>query len=141
VFVVCSSSSFSPSFFIHWGCEFCFGEVLDGLHVPGGQSAGAWRTVRVLPADGPRAPRGRSVIQGHYWRFCLLFRTVRGSRPDGLRHGCGQSAIPCRTARAACADSPPHLAGQSASAWLPCSLVRFLHRFFRASARASRSPS
>jgi hypothetical protein len=29
------------------------GEVSDGPRVPGGQSAGAWRTVHVLPADDP----------------------------------------------------------------------------------------
>jgi hypothetical protein len=31
----------------------------------GGQSAGAWRTVRVLPADGP-------FFGVRYWRFCWL---------------------------------------------------------------------
>jgi hypothetical protein len=37
-------------------------EVSDGPRVPGGQSAGAWRTVRVLPADGP-------FFGVRYWRF------------------------------------------------------------------------
>jgi hypothetical protein len=40
-------------------------EVSDGPRVPGGRSAGAWRTVRVLPADGP-------FFGVCYWRFCLL---------------------------------------------------------------------
>jgi hypothetical protein len=114
--------------------EFWLGEVSDGPREPGGQSAGAWRTVRVLPTDGP-------LFGVCYSRFWLLFRTVRGSRPDDPRHGCGQSAIPCRTVRVACADNPPRQAGQSASAWLLCSLVRFLPRFFCASVCASRNRS
>jgi hypothetical protein len=31
----------------------------------GGRSAGAWRTIRVLPADGP-------FFGVRYWRFCWL---------------------------------------------------------------------
>jgi hypothetical protein len=91
-----------------------------------GRSACAGRTVRGCLADSPRAPRARSVIRGRYWRFCLLFRTVRRSGPDGPRCGCGQSAAAGRTVRVACADSPPLLAGWSTRAWLLCSLVRFL---------------
>jgi hypothetical protein len=75
----------------------------------GGRSAGAWRTVRVLPADGP-------LFGGRLWRFCLLFRTVRGSGPDGPRCGCGQSAAAGRTVRVARADSSPLLSGRSARA-------------------------
>jgi hypothetical protein len=37
----------------------------------------------------------------------LLFRIVRGSGPDGLWCGCGQSAAAGRTVRVARADSPP----------------------------------
>jgi hypothetical protein len=44
----------------------------DSPRVPGGQSAGAWRTVRVLHADGP-------LFAVRLWRFYFLFRTVRGS--------------------------------------------------------------
>jgi hypothetical protein len=48
------------------------GKVWDGPRVPGGQSAGAWRTVRVLPADGP-------LFAVRLWRLCCLFWKVRGS--------------------------------------------------------------
>jgi hypothetical protein len=74
------------------------------------------QTVRGCLADSPRAPRRRSVIRGRLWRFCLLFRTVRGSRPDGPWCGCGQSAAAGRTVCVARADSPPLLAGRSARA-------------------------
>jgi hypothetical protein len=78
------------------------------------RSACAGRTVRGCLADSPRAPRGRSVIRGRYWRFCFLFsdsprlragrsvvrvRTVRSSRQDSPRGLCGQSAPPGRTVR------------------------------------------
>jgi hypothetical protein len=43
------------------------------------------RTVRGCLADSPRAPRGRSVIQGRLWWFGLIFRTVHGVGPDGPR--------------------------------------------------------
>jgi hypothetical protein len=91
-----------------------------------GRSACAGRTVRGCLADSPRAPRGRSVICGASLEVLLPFSGSPLLRPDGLRQGCGQSAIPCRTVRAASADSPPRLAGQSARAWLLCLLVRFL---------------
>jgi hypothetical protein len=84
------------------------------------------RMVRGCLADSPRATRGRSVIRGRLWRFCLLFRTVRGSGLDGPRCGCGQSAAAGRTVRVARADSPTLLAGRSARACVLCFLVRFL---------------
>jgi hypothetical protein len=141
LFVVCSLCSCPPSFSICCVFEFWFGEVSDGPRVPGGQSTGAWR-------DSPRAPRGRSVIWGLYWRFCLLFWIVRGSGPDGPWCGCGQSAAAGQTVRVACADSPRGLCGQSAP---PGRTVRqslaalflglILPSFFRASACASRNRS
>jgi hypothetical protein len=107
-----------------------------------------FRTVRVYRADSPRVPGGQFACSPWTVRYSgslleVLVAFLDGLRlkADGPRHGCGQSSIPCRTIRAACADSPPRLAGQSTSAWLLCSLVRFLPRFFRASARASRSRS
>jgi hypothetical protein len=57
------------------------------------------RTVRGCLADGPRAPRARSVIQGRLWRFCLLFR---------------RSATKGRTVHSVCADNPWQQAGRSA---------------------------
>jgi hypothetical protein len=105
------------------------------------RSACSGRTVRGCLADSPRAPRGRSVIRGATLEVLLPFSDSPRLRPDGSRQGCGQSAIPCRTIRAVFADSPPRLAGQSARAWLLCSLVRFLSSFFRASACASRNRS
>jgi hypothetical protein len=92
VFVVCSSCSCSSSFSIRCDFEFWLGEVSDGPRESGGQSAGAWRTVRVLPADGP-------FFGVRFWRFCWLLRTVRG---------------PGRTVRGTCADSPRGPCGQSA---------------------------
>jgi hypothetical protein len=90
------------------------------------RSACAGRTVRGCLADSPRAPRGRSIIRGASLEVLLPFSDSPRLRPDGPRQGCGQSAIPCRTVRAAFPDSLPRLAGQSAKAWLLCLLVRFL---------------
>jgi hypothetical protein len=106
-----------------------------------GRSACVGRTVRGCLADSPRTPRGRSVIRGASLEVLVSFSDSLRLRTDGPRQGCGQSAIPCRTVRAAFVDSPPRLAGQSARAWQLCSLVRFLPRFFRASACASRNCS
>jgi hypothetical protein len=92
LFVGCSSCSCSPFVSNRCGFEFSLGEVLYGPRVPGGRSAGAWRTVRVLPADG------------------TLFRVVTGGSVCII----GWSAAQGRTVRGVCADSPPHLAGRSA---------------------------
>jgi hypothetical protein len=91
-----------------------------------GRSACFGRTVRGCLADSPRAPRGRSIIRCASLEVLLPFTDSPRLRPDGPQQGSGQSAIPCRTVRAAFADSPPRLAGQSARAWQLCSLVRFL---------------
>jgi hypothetical protein len=88
-----------------------------------GRSACAGRTVRGCLADNPRAPCGRSVIRGASLDVLVSFSDSPRLRPDGPRQGCGQSAIPCRTVRAAFADRPPRLAGQSARGWQLCSLV------------------
>jgi hypothetical protein len=130
VFVVCSSCSCSALLSIRGVFNFWLGEVSDGPRVPGRQSACAWQTVRGCLVDSPRAPRGRSVIRGASLEFLLPFSDNPRLMPDGPRQGCGQSAIPCRTVRAAFADSPPRLAGQSARAWQLCSLVRFLPSSF-----------
>jgi hypothetical protein len=61
-------------------------------------------------ADGPPGLRGRSFFLGSV----LVVQTVCGPQPDGPRVPCGLSAAPGRTVRAAFADSPPCLAGQSA---------------------------
>jgi hypothetical protein len=37
-----------------------------------GRSARAGWTVRGCLSNSPSGPRGRSVIRGRYWRFCLL---------------------------------------------------------------------
>jgi hypothetical protein len=138
--------------------ELTFGvEQFSALSVPRGRSAWTWRTVRAVPihrvffvfllgfafdswcfrvlaphpclADRPRGPYRRSVIRGASLEVLLPFLDSPRLRPDGPRQGCGRSAIPCRTVRAAFADSPPHLAGQSARAWQLCSLFRFLPPF------------
>jgi hypothetical protein len=89
-----------------------------------------FRTVRMYRADSPRAPRGRSVIRGASLVVLVTFSDGPGLRPDNPRQGCGQSAIPCRTVRAALADRPPCLARQSARGWQLCFLVRFLPSSF-----------
>jgi hypothetical protein len=113
-------------FSIHCGLKFWLGKVSDGPRVPGGQSAGAWRIVRVLPADGP-------LFTVRLWRFCCLFRTVRvsgrtvrGKGADSPRYPAGQSAPPGRTVR------------QSLAALFLGSIPP---SFFRASACASRNRS
>jgi hypothetical protein len=90
----------------------------DGLSSSNGRS--------VARADGPPGLRGRSVFLGSV--LVVLFALTDGPRlmPDSPRQWCGQSAVPCRTVRAAIADSLPCPAGRSARAWLLCSLVRFL---------------
>jgi hypothetical protein len=129
LFVACSSYSCSPSFSIRCDFEFWLGEVSDGPRVPGGQSAGAWRTVRGCLADSPRAPPGRSVCRGSLLEVLLALTDSPWSRPDDLPYRCGQSAVPWRTVRVARADSLPLLVGQSARARLLCSSVRFLPPF------------
>jgi hypothetical protein len=60
----------------------------------GGRSAGAWRTVRVLPADGPLFG---VVSGGSFWFFrrsAVQGRTVRGVRADSSRQQAGRSAWP-----------------------------------------------
>jgi hypothetical protein len=98
-----------------------------------GRSACVGRTVRGCLADSPRVPGRQSACSPRTVRYS---RRVSGGsgcffgsprlRPDGPQQGCGQSAIPCRTVRAAFADNPPCMAGQSGRAWLLCLLVRFL---------------
>jgi hypothetical protein len=133
VFFACSSCSCSALLSIHFSFELWLEVVsdsplqrADGPRVPGGQSACSPRTVRysgsslkVLFAfsDSPRLRAGRSAV----W-----VRTVRGSRPDGPRGPCGQSAPPGRTVR------------QSLSALFLGSIPP---SFFRASACASRNRS
>jgi hypothetical protein len=82
------------------------GEVSDGPRVAGGRSAGAWRTVRVLPVDGPLFGvvsggsvrfNGRSAAQAG--QSVAMVQTVRGTLPDGPRGHRGQSALPGRTVR------------------------------------------
>jgi hypothetical protein len=78
----------------------------------------------VARADGPPGLCGRSVFLGSV--LVVLFALTDGLRVrlDSPRQGCGQSAGPCWTVRAAIADSPPCLAGRSASfaSWFDSSL-------------------
>jgi hypothetical protein len=122
VFVSCSSRSCLLFVSIRRGFEFWLDEVSDGLRVLGGRSAGAWRTVRVLPADGP-------LFVVCLWWFCVFYQTVRGVGADSPRCWCGRSAAAGRTVRVASADGPPFLAGRSARACVLCFLVRFLPSF------------
>jgi hypothetical protein len=135
VFIACSSCSCSASLSIRGVFEFWLGEVSDGPRVPGGQSAGAWQTVHVLPADGP-------LFAVRLWRFCCLFRTVRvsgrtvyGKGADSPRYPAGQSARPLRTVRPAWPDSPPEpgsfVLWFDSSLLLSCFRVRFKESFLR----------
>jgi hypothetical protein len=135
VFVACSSCSCSASLSIRGVFEFLLGEVSDGPRVLGGQSAGAWRIVRVLPADGP-------LFAVRLWRFWLLFRTVRGSGrtvrekgADSPRYPTGQSARPLRTVRPAWPNSPPEpgcfVSWFDSSLLLLCFRVCFKESFLR----------
>jgi hypothetical protein len=134
LFVACSSCSCSASLSIHGVFEFWLGEVLDGPRVQGRQSAGAWRTVRVLPADGP-------LFAVRHWRYCCLFRTVcgsgrtvRGKGGDSPRYPAGQFAQPLRTVRPAWPDSPPEpgcFVSWFDSSLLPCFRVCFKKSFLR----------
>jgi hypothetical protein len=99
---------------------FCF-RVLVGRGFA--QSAAEARTVHDHPADSP-------FFQGSLLEVLLAFSDSLRLRPDSPRlrpdsppYTCGQSSRFGRTVRVADADSPPLLAGQSASAWLLCSLV------------------
>jgi hypothetical protein len=111
------------------------GEVSDGLRVLGGQSAGAWRTVRVLPADGPLFGVatggsvcffGQSVAQG---------RTVRGAGADSPWQQAGQSVWPVRTVRPSWLDGPPEpgcfVPWFDSSFLLSCFRVCFKESFLR----------
>jgi hypothetical protein len=135
LFVTRSSCSCSASLSIHGVFEFWLGEVSDGPRVPGGQSAGAWRTVRVLPADSP-------LFAVRLWRFCCLFRTVRGSGrtvrgkgADSPQYPAEQSARPLRTVRPAWPDSPPEpgcfVSWFDSSLLLLCFRVCFKESFLR----------
>jgi hypothetical protein len=59
------------------------------------------RTVRGCLADSPRAPRRRSVVRGVLLEVLFVLTDGPRLRPDSPRQGCGQSAVPCRTVRAA----------------------------------------
>jgi hypothetical protein len=73
----------------------------------GGRSAGAWRTVRVLPADGPlfRVVSGGSGC--FFGRSAAQGRTIRGVGADGPRQQAGRSAWLERTVRPSWPDGPP----------------------------------
>jgi hypothetical protein len=101
-----------------FGLDFCCSRFADGPSFSSGQSGSG--------ADGPPGPCGQSVFPVRLWWFCWLLRTIRGPWPDCPRYLAGLSTAPGWTVRVAFADSPPLLAGQSASAWQLCSLVRFL---------------
>jgi hypothetical protein len=72
-----------------------------------GRSAGAWRTVHVLPADGPLfgVVSGGSVC--FFGRSAAQGRTVRGVSADSPRQKAGWSAWLERTVRPSWPDGPP----------------------------------
>jgi hypothetical protein len=107
LFIGCSSCSCSPFVSIRRGFEFSLGEVSDGPHVPGGRSGGAWRTVRVLPADGPLF----GVISGGsvciFGQSAAQGRMVRGVCANSPRQQAELSAWPVRTVRPTWPDGLP----------------------------------
>jgi hypothetical protein len=109
-------------FFVAVGLRTIRASVADG--------PGPVRTVRTVLADSPFFPV-------RLWLFCWLLRIVRGTWPDCPRGPCGLSTAPGRTVCVVSADSPPLLAGQSASAssfapWFDSSLPSFvLSRVFQ----------
>jgi hypothetical protein len=97
-----------------------------------------FRTVRSRGADSPRVPGGRSACSQRspffgvrYWRFCWLFRIVRGpgrtvhrTRADNPRYLGGQSAWPVRTVRPSWPDGPPEPG--CFALWFESSLLSFM---------------
>jgi hypothetical protein len=83
------------------------GCLADSPRAPRGRSAGAWRTVRVLPADGPLF----GVISGgsicFFGRSAVQGQTVRGVCADDPRQQAGRFAWPVRTVRPSWPDGPP----------------------------------
>jgi hypothetical protein len=71
----------------------------DSPRVPGGQSAGAPRTVRFsgFASGGSVGFNGQSAAQAG--RSAVPVRTVRGTLADGPLGSCGQSAPPGQTVR------------------------------------------
>jgi hypothetical protein len=100
------------------------GEVSDGPRVSGGQFAGAWRTVRVLPTDGSFF----GVITGGFVCFfkqsAAQGRMVRGEGVNSPRQQAGQSAWPVRTVRPSWPDGPPE--PRSFVPWFDSSLLSFV---------------
>jgi hypothetical protein len=124
LFVACSLCSCSPSFSIRCDFEFWLGEVSDGPRVPFGQSAGAWRTVRVLLEDGPLfgvTPGGSVCFNG---QSAAQGRTDRGKVADSPRQQAGQSAWPVRTVRPFWPDGPPEPG--CFALWFDSSLLSFV---------------
>jgi hypothetical protein len=107
LFVGCSLCSCSPLVSIRRGFEFSLGEVSDSPRVPGGRSAGAWRTVHVLPTDGSLfgVVSGGSIC--FFGRSAAQGRTVRGVCADSSRQQAGRSTWPMRTVRPSWPDGPP----------------------------------
>jgi hypothetical protein len=105
------------------------------------RSACTGRTVRGCLADSPRAPRGRYVFRGSLLEVLFALTDGPRLRPDSPRQGCGQSAVPCRTVRAAHHGQsalPGRTVRQRLSALLLGSIPPFLSR---ASPCASRNRS
>jgi hypothetical protein len=135
VFIVCSLCFCSSSLSIRCGFEFSLDEVSDSLRVPGGQSAGAWRTVHVLPADSPFSGFAIGGSVGFNGRSAALGRTVHGTGADSPRYPAGQSALPLRTVRPTWPDSPPvpgsFVPWFDSSLLLSCFRVCFKESFLR----------
>jgi hypothetical protein len=100
-------SSCSPLSSIRRGFEFSLGKVSDGPQQRRGQSACAWRTIGVLPADGPLfgVVSGGSVC--FFGQSAVQGQTFHGVGADSPRQQTGRSAWPVRTVRPSWPDGPP----------------------------------
>jgi hypothetical protein len=135
VFFWCSSCSCSSLFSIRFDFELWLEEVSDSPLQRRGQSAGAWRTVRVLPRTvcfSGFATGGSISFNG---QFAAQGRTVRGTGADSPRQQAGQSAWLVRTVRPSWPDSPPEpccfVPWFDSSLLLSCFRVCFKESFLR----------
>jgi hypothetical protein len=118
---------------------FCFralvGSGFGQSTAAGGRSAGAWRTVHALPADGPLfgVVSGGSVF--FFGQSAAQGRTVRGVGADSPRQQAGRSVWPVRTVRPSWPDGLPEpecfISWFDSSLLHPCFRVCFKESFLR----------
>jgi hypothetical protein len=132
---VCCVWSCAASLSIRFGFELWLDEVSEGLQLRRGQSAGAWRMVRVLPADGPLFGFATGGSVSFFGQSAAQGRTVHGTGADSPRQQAGQSAWPVRIVLPSWPDGPLELGcfvpWFDSSLLLSCFLVCFKESFLR----------